>query len=136
MAGGIVAVSAASILTQLLSLTTVQFLQLWTETILLTVLGFFMMISALLANGQDDLSRLVSTPLGALSSFIALVDTVVLASMIAGLSAGANAFGPSFAQKDLFVGIFTVMVVATGVVGFPLGLTGSLRLFHEDRQSE
>ena len=126
---GMIAIESSTLLGNLRPLTTDVFLQLWAETVLMAVLGLSLLIAAFLGESENDFRQIVGMPLGVLASMFGAIVALVLLNTAVGLTSAyslANA-QLSVAQVFLVVGTFV-----TVLVGFPLGIVGSLRLFHKD----
>jgi len=129
LAHALLSLATISLLSDAVNLSTTEFLQLWTSTILAFVFGFFLLLAGLLIGSDSDLRQIAGGIVGFLSAIIGAVNAVVLLNNVEGIGSSTNLVNTigSSAQLQLF---FLLLIPATFValfVGFPIGMVGSFQ---------
>ena len=130
---GLVAVFSSSLISSASTLSTGDYLLLWGEAIVMTLLGFLLLVSAFLVNSRDSLRQIVGFVMGSLVSVIGVIDALSLINLTTGLVSQGIAYNP---QLSIALAYLQIGVIITIFAGFPLGLVGSLRMFHGDETED
>lgn len=130
MAQGLVALVSTSLLSEAITLSTSQFLALWAETIFVIVIGFLIVVSAVLIGSNDDFNVMVGEAVGAVSSLVGAILILVLLNTNIGLTytqvTNPLNYSPQLATFNEFLLLGSIITL---FLGLPLALVGSLRHF-------
>ncbi|QQG49026.1 MAG: hypothetical protein HY247_01540 [archaeon] len=135
IACGLIAMASSQLLGSALSLSTDVFLQLGGETFLILILGFFLLVAGLLLDSKYDLRHDVAMALGALSALIGAIDSLLLLNLTGVLNARLVYGYSQIPEVGFFYNFLTVAVFVVVLAAFPLGMVGSLGMFHDESRS-
>ena len=121
MVFGFIVLTVASNLSSMLNGNTNLYLRVWGESIVMTVLGLVLFLAAFLVSYPKEIWLAVGGFLGAVSSVVGTLVAIDLLSVVVQYQGYAQT-----SQETFFEGILEVCFVAVLLVGFPLGMIGSL----------